>query len=86
MKEIKLNPSEWTLLLDLKSQLAQAQGEMNRREASFVGAVYGLCAAKGINADKFDLTQMQIKDGLLRLNPKETPEPTPIDGNGKKAS
>ena len=70
MKDIKLNPQEWTLLLDLKSQLEQAQGEVSRRESAFIGSVFGLCAAKGIKAEEYDLTQMQIKDGLLRLKLK----------------
>ena len=86
MKEFKLNPQEWTLLLDLKAQLAQAQDETARREASFVGSVYGLCAAKGVNAEEYDLTHMQISEGLLRMNRKEQPAPQAIDTKGKKKS
>ena len=84
MKEIKLNPKEWTLLLDLKAQLDQARAEAASKESAFLGSIYGLCAAKEINADAYNLTTMQIKDGKLYLVPKEPPVPQAIDtGNGK---
>ena len=86
MKEIKLNQKEWTLLLDLKSQLDMARAEAAGKEAAFLGSIYGLCAAKEINADTFDLTQMQIRDSKLILALKEQPAPQPIDTNGKAAS
>ena len=74
-KDVKLNPKEWTLLLDLKAQLEQAQAEASRRESAFLGSVYGLCAAKGFSAEEYDLSKMQIRDGMLLLTPKNPPHP-----------
>ena len=73
MKEIKLNLGELKLLGDLRSQVEQAQGEIQRKEAAFLGFIYGLCAAKSIVADEYDLTQIQIRDGVMMLMPKEVP-------------
>ena len=79
MKEIKLNPKELTLLADLRSQVEQAQGEIHRKEAAFVGFIYGICAAKLMIADDYDLSRIQIKNGSLLLMPKsEKPGSPPI--------